>query len=143
MLNDRDADILHLPDQARATALLLCGHEQVEVNKCRYAERTDRVCGELELSEEPEVRVKEKGCGFLLGRDEYFNGGEWCLSVVPVHERISGTRNPEKARREQEREERRVQESKGPLTEEQRQSFGDEVRRANAYFEGRLYQERR
>ncbi|KAK3665021.1 hypothetical protein LTR22_004075 [Elasticomyces elasticus] len=59
-----------------------------------------------------------KGCGFLLGRDVYFNGGEWCLSVVPVHERISGTRNPEKARREQEREERREQESKGPLTEQ-------------------------
>ncbi|KAK4896452.1 hypothetical protein LTR27_005666 [Elasticomyces elasticus] len=68
-----------------------------------------------------------KGCGFLLCRDVYFNGGEWCLSVVPVHERISGTRNPEKARREQEREERREQESKGPLTEQQRKAFGDYI----------------
>ncbi|KAK5747374.1 hypothetical protein LTR17_000014 [Elasticomyces elasticus] len=84
-----------------------------------------------------------KGCGFLLGRDVYFNGGEWCLSVVPVHERISGTRNPEKARREQVREGRREQESKGPLTEQQRKAFGDYVRMMNYFVEGRLYQERR
>ncbi|KAK5736159.1 hypothetical protein LTR17_007681 [Elasticomyces elasticus] len=144
MLNDRDADILHPPDQARATALPLCGHGQVVVNKCRDAERTQRECEELELSEDPVVIVmKEKGCSFLLGRFEYYNGGEYCLSLVPEHERISGSRNPERARREQEREERREQESKGPLTEQERQAFGEYVRTMNYFVEGRLYQERR
>ncbi|KAK5690599.1 hypothetical protein LTR97_012153 [Elasticomyces elasticus] len=106
------------------------------VNKCRDAERTQRECEDSELSEDPITIVKHQGYGFLLGRDVYFNGGEWCLSVVPVHERISGTRNPEKARREQEREERREQESKGPLTEQQRKAFGDYVRMMDYFAEG-------
>ncbi|KAK5711397.1 hypothetical protein LTR15_012468 [Elasticomyces elasticus] len=106
------------------------------VNKCRDAERTQRECEDSELSEDPITIVKHQGCGFLLGRNVYFNGGEWCLSVVPVHERISGTRNPEKARREQEREERREQESKGPLTEQQRKAFGDYVRMMDYFAEG-------
>ncbi|KAK4897745.1 hypothetical protein LTR27_004517 [Elasticomyces elasticus] len=122
-------------------SLFQCGHEQVVVNKCRDAERTQRECGELELSEDPIVIVmKERGCGFLLGTDEYYGGGKWCLSVVPMHERISGARKPKVV---QERAARRDQESEGPLTEQERQSFGDYVTMMNYYFEGRLYQERR
>ncbi|KAK4952446.1 hypothetical protein LTR10_009252 [Elasticomyces elasticus] len=145
MNNDREMLTSHIC-QIKLVALhfLLCGHEQVIANKCRDAERTQRECEKLELSEDPFVIVvKKEGCGYLLGRPEYYKGGEYCLSLVPEHERISGSRNPKKARREQEREERRVQESKGPLTEQERQSFRDAVEEVSYYLEGRLYQERR